>query len=268
MTWETMEAVLEAIDKVGCRLVDLTGGAPEMNEHLPRFIQEARNRGCEVQVRTNLTILLEEEYAHMASFFHDHSVKLVASLPCYLAENVDQQRGNGVYDGSIKTLHMLNSLGYGIDPDLELSLVYNPIGPVLPPKQEPLESAYRRELQERFGIHFTRLYTIANMPIGRFQSKLRQEKKDRDYMKLLQDSFNPDTLPGLMCRNQINIDWNGTLYDCDFNLAMRIPVNHGAPNHIRSFDVDALINRRIETRDHCFGCTAGSGSSCGGALLS
>lgn len=266
MAWETMEHVLRVAREVGCSLVDVTGGAPEMNPHFERFVAAAVDAGLPVQVRTNLTILLEPGYSHLALFMADRRVKLVASLPCYLEENVDGQRGEGVYRASIDAIRMLNALGYGVRDELPLELVYNPVGPALPPDQTALEADYRRELGQRHGIRFTKLITITNMPIGRYLSRLKKAGEAEGYRQLLRESFNPMTVPGLMCRYQINVDWNGDLYDCDFNLALKMKVDHGMPNHIRDFD-PALHTRRIETGNHCFGCTAGAGSSCGGALV-
>ncbi len=267
MSWEIMEHVIEAAAKAQCRQVDITGGAPELNPHFCRFIERLRQDRYQVQVRTNLTVLLEAEMKHIPDFYRDHQIQLVASLPCYLEKNVDTQRGEGVYKKSIEALQILNDKGYGIDPELQLSLVYNPLGPILPPDQESLQDNYRRELRQRYGIEFTHLLTITNMPIGRFRADLRKQKKDQEYMKLLNDSFNPDTIDGLMCRHQINVDWDGTIYDCDFNLALRWPVNDSIPGHIRDFDPEIMAKRRIVTGDHCFGCTAGCGSSCSGALV-
>ncbi|MFB3904055.1 MAG: arsenosugar biosynthesis radical SAM (seleno)protein ArsS [Acidobacteriota bacterium] len=267
MTWETMELVLDAARKVRPQLVDITGGAPEMNPHFRQFVAALRDENFPVQVRTNLTILLEPGFEDLIPFMARLKVKLVASLPCYLERNVDAQRGEGVYNSSIRAIQVLNSHGYGVTESLPLNLVYNPLGPVLPPAERQLEEDYRRELLSRFGIHFTRLHVLANMPIGRFRVMLRREKRDREYQSLLQNTFNPQTLQGLMCRHQISVDWTGALYDCDFNLATRLPVDHGAPAHIRDFDPERLIRRRIATASYCFGCTAGCGSSCGGALV-
>jgi radical SAM/Cys-rich protein len=267
MAWETMEFVLDAARKVRAQLVDITGGAPEMNPHFRQFVAALRDEDFPVQVRTNLTILLEPGYDDLISFMAAREVKLVASLPCYLEENVDAQRGHGVYDASIRAIRALNSHGYGVNEKLPLNLVYNPIGPVLPPAQRQLEEDYRRELFARFGIHFTRLHVLTNMPIGRFRVVLRQQKKDREYQSLLERTFNPQTLEGLMCRHQISVDWTGSLYDCDFHLAMRLPLDRQAPMHIRDFNLEKLIRRRIATASYCFGCTAGCGSSCGGALV-
>ena len=267
MKWPVMELVLEAAKRSHSRLVDLTGGAPELNPHFSRFIKALRQEGYQVQVRTNLTVLREPGMEKMPAFFKEYQVKLVASLPCYLEENVCAQRGKGAYEKSITVVKRLNALGYGSDPDLPLHLVYNPGGPFLPPHQSALEEDYRRELGNRFGITFTRLLTITNMPLGRFRKELNQQNQERHYMALLRKSFNPQTVAGLMCRHQLSVGWDGTLYDCDFNLALSLPVNHGAPDHIKSFRPKDLRMRRIVTGEHCFGCTAGSGSSCGGALV-
>ena len=267
MAWPTMERVLKVAKEIQVRLVDLTGGAPEINPHFRRFLMALREQSNSVQVRTNLTVLLEPGLEDLPHFFRDHQVQIVASMPCYLEENVCAQRGKGVYEKSITAIQRLNALGYGLQPSLSLNLVYNPGGPFLPPSQGALEEDYRRELRERFGISFTRLLTITNMPLGRFQRELRQQKQEDQYLQLLRESFNPQTVPGLMCRHQLSVGWDGTLYDCDFNLALGLPVNHGAPDHIRSFRVPDLRSRRIVTGEHCFACTAGSGSSCGGALV-
>jgi radical SAM/Cys-rich protein len=266
MEWPVFERIIEVARQIRPKLVDLTGGSPELNPHLPRFIEALHGDGHRVQSRTNLTVLLEPGLGSLAGFFRDNQVQLVASMPCYLEENVCAQRGEGVYQHSVEGMRLLNSLGYGTDPALSLSLVYNPGGPFLPPIQSDLEGDYRRELGERFGITFTSLLTIANMPIGRFGRVLSDGGQMDDYMKLLKDSFNPGTVEALMCRHQVSIGWDGTLYDCDFNLALGMSVNHGAPDHILRFEPSHLEGRRIVTGSHCFGCTAGQGSSCGGAL--
>jgi radical SAM/Cys-rich protein len=266
MDWSTMEAVLAAAAAVPGCLVDVTGGAPEWVPHFPRFVAALRRPGHPVQVRTNLAVLLEPGMESMPEFYRDYGVRLVGSLPCYLEENVRAQRGKGAYEKSIEAIRRLNALGYGRDPELPLSLVYNPGGPFLPPDQSALEADYRRELRDRFGIAFSRLFTITNMPIGRFLDDLCRRRKDVSYWHLLRESFNPDTLDGLMCRHQISIGWDGTLYDCDFNLALSYPIDHGRENRIDRVDLPALAVRRIVTGDHCFGCTAGPGSSCAGAV--
>jgi radical SAM/Cys-rich protein len=267
MEWPTMQLVLQAARSAGCHLVDLTGGAPEMNLHFRKFVTALRQEGHRVQVRTNLTVLLEPGLEDLAEFLWEHQVQLVASLPCYLEENVQAQRGVGVYEKSIAAIKRLNALGYGSESGLGLNLVYNPGGPFLPPPQKVLEEDYRRELGARFGISFTRLLTITNMPLGRFRAELNRQNQEKDYLRLLRKSFNPQTVGGLMCRQQVSIGWDGTLYDCDFNLALGLPVNHGAPDHIQSFSPTDLRMRRIVTGEHCFACTAGSGSSCSGALV-
>jgi len=266
MDWSTMERILETTRGIPWELVDLTGGAPELNPYFRRFVSTLRRSGHPVQVRTNLTVLQEPELKDMPEFFRDYQIRLVASLPCYLEENVCAQRGKGVYEKSIAAIKRLNALGYGADPALPLNLVYNPGGPFLPPAQTALEGDYRRELKERFGIAFSRLLTLTNMPLGRFRAELIRQNQEGSYMQLLRTSFNPQTIARLMCRNQISVGWDGTLYDCDFNMALGLPVNHGAPDHIRSFRAGDLMKRRIVTGVHCFACTAGAGSSCGGAL--
>ena len=214
-----------------------------------------------------LVDLMEEGMEDLGEFFRDHQVYLVASLPCYLEENVDAQRGDGVFKDSIRAIQVLNDLGYGREPHLKLDLVYNPVGPHLPPPEASLEQDYHRELGERFGISFTRLFTITNMPIGQFRATLKRQKQFDEYFDLLRNSFNPETVTSVMCRNQISVDWDGRLYDCDFNLALKMPVGGTVPHHIRDFDPAVHGRRQIETADHCYGCTAGAGSSCGGALV-
>ena len=266
MTWPTMERVIEAAAALGT-LVDLTGGAPELNPHFRRLCAALRERGNEVQVRTNLTVLLEPGMEDLPGFFREEGIRLVASMPCYLEENVRAQRGPGAYERSVEAIRCLNAQGYGLEPDLQLNLVHNPGAPALPPGQAALEEDYRRELGARFGIAFTRLLTITNIPLGRFRDDLRRRELEAGYLRLLRESFNARTVQGLMCRRQISVGWDGTLYDCDFNLALGWPVDHGAPTHISRFDPAALSTRRIVTGSHCFGCTAGCGSSCAGALV-
>ncbi len=267
MDWRTMMLVLQAAHRSHARTLDITGGAPEMNPNFRRLVTIARGKGLEVIVRTNLTIMQYDKYTDMPEFYRDHRVCLVASLPCYLPENVDRQRGLQVYEKSIEVIRRLNAVGYGIEPDLTLALVYNPVGPALPPIQAELESDYRRELHRRFDICFTRLHTITNMPIGRFRYDLRRDGHEESYMKLLRESFNAETVEGLMCRCQIHVSWDGTLHDCDFNYALGLPTHPGLPRHIRDFDPEIIKDRRIVTGEHCFGCAAGSGSSCGGAIV-
>jgi len=268
MDWDTMTAVIETARIVQPEMVDITGGSPEIHPFFKKFVKALRNDGNTVQVRTNLTALLEPGLEDIPEFLKENKVHLVASMPCYLEENVRTQRGKGVYEKSAEVLQKLNSLGYGKDHKLPLYLVYNPVGPFLPPNQDQLEEDYKRELFNRFGVHFTHLYTITNMPIGRFWEVLKQQKKDGEYMELLLNGFNCQTVEGLMCRYQICVAWDGTLYDCDFNIALGIPVGKELPKNIKDFALELLSNRRIVTGRHCFGCTAGFGSSCGGALAS
>jgi radical SAM/Cys-rich protein len=266
MEWPTMQRIIDATTTFDCKLVDITGGEPELNDNFLEFIDILHKKGNPVQVRTNLTALIDYEREDLAAFFHKRSVKMVGSLPCYLEENVDSQRGKGSYKKSIEAIKKLNELGYGKDSDLTLDLVYNPAGATLPPNQMALEADYKRELEKRFGITFSKLYTITNMPIGRFLNQLKAGEEEGNYQKLLEDTFNPKTVSNLMCRNQVSIGWDGLIYDCDFNLALGLETNYGAPNQIQSFDYEQLKGRRIVTGSHCFGCTAGAGSSCRGAL--
>ncbi len=267
MTWPVMEQILALGRALPGSPVDITGGAPEMNPHFRPFVEALVANGHPVQVRTNLTVFFEPGMEGLPEFYRRHKVALVASLPCYLSDNVDAQRGKGVYGQSVEALRQLNALGFGRRPELQLSLVYNPGGPFLPPDQAVLEAAYRRELRERFGIDFTSLFTITNMPIGRFLEELRRQGRDDDYRLLLAEAFNPGTLEGLMCRRQVSIDWDGTLYDCDFNLSLGLPLSPGLPRTVAEATPANLTRRAIRTGEHCFGCTAGTGSSCGGALV-
>jgi radical SAM/Cys-rich protein len=266
MDWPTARMVLDAATRAAAHTIDITGGAPEMNPNFRRFVDEALGRGFRVMVRTNLTIMLQDGYTDMPRWFAERGVHLVASLPCYLEDNVDKQRGRHVYVESVEVLQKLNAVGYGVDADKPLDLVFNPGGPALPPQAADLEDAYRRELHERFGLRFTRLITITNMPIGRFLHDLRREGRDEAYMQLLRESFNPQTVEPLMCRHQVHVAWDGSLYDCDFNYGLGLGTEPEAAGHIRDFDPESYANRRIATGEHCFGCTAGAGSSCGGAL--
>jgi radical SAM/Cys-rich protein len=263
-----MKHVIRVARDIKPHLVDITGGAPEMHVHLKAFIEALRKDEHAVQVRTNLTVLTELGIEDFLQFFKEHRVQLVASLPCYLEEEVSEQRGKGVYEKSIHMLRKLNMLGYGIEPDFPLHLISNPVGPFLPPDQNELEKEYKRELDERFGIQFTRLYTIANMPIGRFWEHLKMEKGEIEYMQLLRKRFNCRTVTELMCRHQICVAWDGVMYDCDFNIALGLPVVIDVPEGIKDFNADIHRNRKVCTGNHCYGCTAGSGSSCSGVLTS
>jgi radical SAM/Cys-rich protein len=246
--------------------LDLTGGAPEMNPHFRHFVREARLLGRHVIDRCNLTILLAKGFDDLPEFLAEHQVEVVASLPCYLEENADAQRGDGAFTASIESLRILNELGYGREGSgLTLTLVYNPVGPNLPPNQEELEAAYRRELGARYGIRFNRLFTITNMPISRYLAHLVATNQFDQYMQKLIDAFNPAAINGLMCRNTISVGWDGRLYDCDFNQMLDLEITT-APSRIGQFDNALLSNREIEIGQHCFGCTAGAGSGCQGAI--
>jgi radical SAM/Cys-rich protein len=268
MDLETIELILACIDSNDIKTLDLTGGAPEMNPHFRYLVTEARKRNVEVIDRCNLTILLEPGYQDLAEFLAQQQVVITASLPCYTVENVEKQRGKGVYDDSIEALLLLNALGYGREKELQLNLVYNPVGASLPPAQEPLEADYKRELQARFGIVFDRLFTITNMPISRFGSILMSHGEFDTYMDLLKNSFSDDNLSTVMCRNLISIDWMGFIYDCDFNQMLEMPLlaSDKPKIHLSDLLTETITGNEINIGDHCFGCTAGQGSSCGGAL--
>ena len=266
MQWSTMEQIVDVANTVKPNLVDITGGAPEINPHFREFVDALCMDGHAVQIRSNLTIMAEKGFEDIPDFLSERRVSVVGSMPCYLEANVAAQRGMGVYQKSIAAIKHLNEYGYGTDPQLPLNLVYNPGGAFLPPSQTELEEAYHKELKQHFGIEFTHLLTITNMPLGRFERNLKVHHEEAAYLKLLKEAFNPQTVEGLMCRHQVSIGWDGTLYDCDFNLALGLAVDHGAPDHIRDFDLNKLKIRRIMTGEHCFGCTAGCGSSCAGAI--
>lgn len=265
MSWKTMESILKVAGEVKPELFDITGGAPELNPFLPRFLKSLSNQEHDVQVRTNLTVLQDSGMDEMMDLYKELQIRLVASLPCYLEEDVDHQRGEGVFKDSIEILWKLNELGYGLESELELDLVFNPEGPFLPPEQSQLEATYKEVLLNEYNIHFNNLLTITNMPIGRFQEWLEAQGNATEYQELLVSAFNASTLDRLMCRHQICVGWDGLLYDCDFNLALGLPVVT-TPNRVTHFDAISHRNREIVTGPHCFGCTAGSGSSCSGAL--
>ena len=251
----------------GLATLDVTGGAPEMHGHFRSLVREARALGVRVIDRCNLTILYEPGHEDLADFLAAQRVEVVASLPCYSAANVDRQRGDGVFERSIAALRRLNALGYGRgDSGLVLNLVYNPLGPVLPPPQLALEATFKRELQEHFGIVFDRLLTLANMPIQRFGSMLISKGQFNDYLRLLKENFAAGNLEEVMCRSLVSVDWQGYLYDCDFNQQLGLPLGGTGRPHLRDLLRDELRDRPIRVADHCYGCTAGQGSSCGGAL--
>ena len=271
MTEQTARRLIELLEATpAIHTVDITGGAPELCPSFRMLVSESRRLGRDVIDRCNLTILFEPGQEDLAEFLAEHKVAVSASLPCYTAKNVEAQRGIGVFDKSILALQKLNALGYGDpDGDLELDLVYNPVGAHLPPPQEALEADYKRELGRAFGIRFNRLLTITNMPISRFAHYLRREGKLLEYMSTLANHFNPTTVDGLMCRHLVSVGWEGTIYDCDFNQMLEIESPHQGKAPLSIDDVASFSEwsgRAIATGNHCFGCTAGSGSSCGGAL--
>jgi len=269
MTASTADVVIDFMKTGRVSTLDLTGGAPEMNANFQRLVSTARSLGLDVIDRCNLTILNEPGYEGLAEFLAGNRVKVVASLPCYTEDLVDQQRGKGVHGESIDGLSKLNSLGYGrCGTGLILDLVYNPQGPVLPPPQQVLEAEYKQELGSRFGIEFSSLLTLANLPVGRFGSVLQAKGKFHDYMQLLKDSHRRENVAAVMCRSLLSVDWQGYVFDCDFNqmLGLGLDMERGGPTHLKDLLDQSLEGRAIQVRDHCFGCTAGQGSSCAGAL--
>jgi radical SAM/Cys-rich protein len=269
MTRATVDQVLGYLEASGAATIDLTGGAPELNPYFRDLVRGARRLGATVIDRCNLTILFEPGQEGLAEFLAAERVRIVASLPCYTEELVDRQRGKGVYGKSVAAIRKLNTLGYGREGSgLAIDLVYNPQGPSLPPPQAALEADYKRVLGEHFGIVFNQLYTIANMPIQRFGSTLVTRGQFNDYMKLLRGAHRPENLDGVMCRSMVSIDWQGYLYDCDFNQMLGLPLRVAgrARTHLSQVLAADLAGSPIVVRDHCYGCTAGQGSSCGGAL--
>ena len=267
MERETVDQVLALLESSDATVLDLTGGAPELNPHFRYLVREARRLGARVIDRSNLTILFEPGQEDLGEFLAEQQVEITASLPCYLEENVEQQRGQGVYDDSIRAIRQLNGLGYG--DTLQLNLVYNPVGPVLPPAQGELEADYRRELGERFAIRFNQLFTITNMPISRFGAVLLAQGQYVEYMQLLRDNYSESNMATLMCRSLLSIDWQGFVYDCDFNQMLTLPLlAHDRPrHHIADLLRGAVLDGNpVVTGQHCYGCSAGQGSSCGGAL--
>ncbi len=269
MTAETIEQLIEFLKASGVKSLDLTGGAPELNPNFQHLVTEARKLDVHVIDRCNLTILFEPDQEELAEFLADNMVEVVASLPCYLKDNVDKQRGKGVFDASIEGLKKLNQLGYGqADNGLMLNLMYNPQGPTLPPSQSELENAYRERLLQDHGIVFSNLHTLTNMPIQRFGSTLISKGEFDGYMQLLRDNFSQQTLNNVMCRSLISIDWQGYVYDCDFNqmLDLPAPLSDKNKSHMKDLLGSDINGKAIVVKDHCYGCTAGQGSSCGGAL--
>ena len=270
MTGENIDYLLKILDQPSIHTLDLTGGAPEMNPLFKELVLEARKLDVVIIDRCNLTILLEPGLEDMAQFLADNEVHIVGSLPCYIEENVDGQRGKGVYQKSIEALKTLNGLGYSqTGSKLTITLVYNPTGPYLPPSQESLFGDYQRYLHDEFDISFDQLFTITNMPIARFGSTLISKGEFENYMTLLKDSFSASNLSGLMCKNQLSVDWQGYVYDCDFNQMLNMNIDNPrtrTPLHISDVVENDLLNIPVRIADHCYGCTAGQGSNCGGAL--
>ena len=267
MSPETAELAVRALAQTSAATVDITGGAPELCPSFRYLVRESRRLGRHVIDRCNLTILLTAPQADLADFLAEHQVEVVASLPYFLAERADAQRGAGVFEKSIEALRRLNALGYGREGSpLKLNLVYNPVGAFLPGSQATLEADFKRELETRYGVVFHSLYTITNMPISRYLEYLLESGNYERYLTKLVQAFNPAAVAGVMCRTTLSVGWDGRLFDCDFNQMLDLPVDHGAPTHLRDFLAEPLASRRIVTGRHCFGCTAGAGSSCGGAV--
>jgi len=265
MSRATAERCLEVLATTDIQIVDITGGAPEMSDQFRFLVEGARALGRHVIDRCNLSILLAKPYADLVDFLKDHQVEVVASLPHYRQHSTDRQRGDGVFDASIEALQRLNAAGYGKDPALRLVLVTNPVGSFLAPGQASLEEEWKRELKRLHGIEFNALYALNNMPISRYLEWLMRTEQTSDYMQKLVDAFNPAAVAGVMCRGTLSVGWDGRLFDCDFNQMLELEVDASSPRHIDEFDLKRLATRPIAVGRHCYGCTAGSGSGCGGA---
>jgi radical SAM/Cys-rich protein len=271
MSRETVFEVIAFLRAANIRTLDVTGGAPELNPHFRMLVKAARDLDVRVMDRCNLTILEQPGQENLAEFLAGHQVEIVASLPCYLEDNVDRQRGKGVFEASIRCLQQLNALGYGKpDSGLTLNLVYNPQGPVLPPAQAPLENDYHQRLGDNHGVAFNQLYVLTNMPIQRFGSMLISKGQFEQYMDLLKNAYQPQNLDAVMCKTLLSVDWKGYVYDCDFNQMLGLPLAWKAKprTHLRELIGADVTGNPIVVKDHCYGCTAGQGSSCGGALVS
>lgn len=269
MSRETAELCIRALAETDIPTVDITGGAPELNPNFRWLVEQAHGLNRHVMDRCNLSVLLLPSQADLAEFLAAHRVEIIASLPYYRAPQTDAQRGEGVFNKSLEGLRRLNQLGYGKpDSGLLLNLVHNPVGAFLPPKQDAIELQFRRELRSKHDIEFNHLYTITNMPISRFLEFLVESGNYETYMQRLANAFNAAAASGVMCRYTLSVGWDGTLYDCDFNQMLDLPVGPDAPRHIRDFHPEQLQHRAIVTGNHCYGCTAGAGSSCGGAMTS
>jgi len=268
MDRKALEKCLAIIDAYDIKTVDITGGAPEMNPHFRWFVEECSRLGVHIMNRCNLTIIMaHEKYSDLPEFFAKHKVQVISSLPYFTKLRTDSQRGQGVFNDSTEALKKLNAIGYGQpNSDLQLDLVYNPSGAFLPGDQSSLEAEFKRQLDQRYGIQFNNLFVITNLPISRFLDYLIASDNYTSYMEALIDAFNPTTVDGLMCRNTLSISWDGYIYDCDFNQMLDLKVN-GKSKHIDDFDIDEIMNREIIVNQHCYGCTAGAGSSCGGEIV-
>jgi radical SAM/Cys-rich protein len=270
MSRDNVDAVLRFLANSDIPTLDITGGAPELHDDFNYLVESARQLGRHVMDRCNLTVIFETGKDYLPEFFRRHRVELVCALPCYSIENVDKQRGKGTFDGSIRALQIFNDLGYGKpESGLTMNLVYNPVGPHLPPPQEKLEQDYKRILREQFNIEFNHLFCLTNMPITRYATHLKLRREYEPYMELLETNFNPGTVDQVMCRDLISIGWDGWVYDCDFNQMLNLPIANGDGNrlHIASLTLDQLAEPAITVGDHCYACTAGAGSSCGGTLI-
>jgi len=268
MSQGTAEQIIEAVRRFRFQSVDITGGAPELNPSFRYLVAESRAAGAQVIVRHNLTVMFEPEQGDLPEFFRQHEVEVVSSLPYFLEEQTDAQRGHGVFAKSLQAMRRLNDAGYGMEGSgLTLNLVYNPVGAFLPPAQSSIEADFKRELRARYEISFNHLYTITNMPIKRFLDYLRRTGNEERYMRKLVEAFNPQTVEALMCRSLVSVDWTGRLYDCDFNQMLELGVAAHLPQLISDFDPAQFSARPISTAAHCFGCTAGAGSSCGGSVV-
>lgn len=266
MQWSVMQRILDWAQQAGVERIDLTGGAPELNPHFREFCEQWLQQGVEITSRCNITVLFEPGQEDLAQWYAERRIRLVCSLPCYTEDNVDAQRGKGTFDKSIAGLQKLNSLGYGKQADLPLDLVYNPGGAFLPPDQKQLEQDYRRMLGEQFNIQFTQLLALANLPVNRFAHALQRDGKLEEYQALLTENFNAQTVDNLMCRSLLSLDWLGRVYDCDFNQMLDIPLGGEHQQYLWELDISRIEGTPVQTERHCFGCTAGAGSSCGGAL--
>jgi len=266
MTRETAELAMRVLARTDIKVVDITGGAPELCPEFEYLVTESRRLGRHVMDRCNLTILLTPRFEHLPDFFAEHQVEVVCSLPHYRAVGTDRQRGDGVFAASIEALQRLNAVGYGRDERLRLVLVTNPVGAFLPSGQASLEVEWKRAMKRLHDVDFDQLISITNMPISRYLEWLERSSNTSAYMQRLVDAFNPAAVRGLMCRNTLSVGWDGRLFDCDFNQMLELEVGFGAPRHLRDFDEALLSGRRIVTNRHCFGCTAGAGSSCSGQL--